>query len=298
MKNSSPQTNGKTQTPDDKIQSVEIDRRNDLSYDEFVREYLIPRKPVVITDATAKWKAQSWTPQWFKDRYPGKKLQTDQGEMIMEDFIDAITSESPEPGPFLREQPLAEVFPDLKDHVLPTPPYALPNWLGGNYLLPRVNRRLNRESNIEINFCGKRIFPYLHIDDLHVHAFINQLYGDKNLIVFPPNQEKFLYRKDDQRVSQIPDVDNPDLEKFPLFVHAKPTRMVLHAGESIFMPCGWWHTTRVPAASLSTVFSIANSSNWSQLVGDVENELSHRPKFASIYGMYLRGNGFIRSLIN
>lgn len=228
---------------------------------------------------------------------PGKKISTDQGEMVMEDFIDAITADSNEAGPFLREQPLKDVFPDLMHMVQPTPVYATPNWLGGQYLLPRVNRRLNRESHIEVNFCGRRIFPYLHIDDIHCHAFIMQVYGDKNFIVYPPDQEPYLYRKGDQRVSLIYDVDNVDLQKFPLFAKAKGMRIVLHGGESVFMPCGWWHTTKVPGTSLSTVFSLANSSNWNDLVNVVEKELSHRPKFASIYAMYMKSTGVIKSFV-
>ncbi|MEP7169038.1 MAG: cupin-like domain-containing protein [Bacteroidota bacterium] len=277
---------------------IEIDHRDNLSYKEFFHEYLMPRKPVVITDATAKWKARSWTPEWFRNRYPGMKVQTDQGEMVMEEFIDAITAQSDEPGPFLREQLLKDVFPDIIDHVLPASMYMLPNWLGGNYILDRVNKRLHRESTIEVNFCGRRIFPYLHFDDLHVHAFISQLYGEKAVVLFPPDQEQFIYRKGEHRVSEIPDVDNVDLNQFPLFAKATPIRVVLKPGESFFMPCGWWHTTRVPGASLSTVSSFVNSSNWSELVDDIEKELSHRPTFASLYGAYMRSTGFFKSLVN
>ena len=278
--------------------AIEVERRSNLSYEEFKNEYLMPRRPVIITDATAKWKASSWTPKWFRDRYPGKQVLTDQGTMVMEDFIDAITADSSEPGPFLREQPLAEVFPDLVDHVSPTPPYTQPNWLGGNYILPRVTKRLNRESHIEVNFCGRRIFPYLHVDDLSVHAFIMQHYGDKHIIIYPPDQTEYIYQKPGQRVSEVYDVDHPDLQKYPLFAKAKAIRVTLHAGESAFMPCGWWHTTRVPGTSLSTVISIANSSNWSNLVKVVESELSHRPALASAFAMYMRGMGFIKSLSN
>ncbi|MEJ0101655.1 MAG: hypothetical protein WDO19_03440 [Bacteroidota bacterium] len=52
---------------------IKIDRRSNLSYEEFKEKYLFPRKPVIITDATAKWKASNWTPQWFKERYPRTK---------------------------------------------------------------------------------------------------------------------------------------------------------------------------------------------------------------------------------
>ncbi len=274
-----------------------IDKRSNLSYKEFEQEYLFPRKPVVITDATAKWKASSWTPQWFKEKYPDKMVKTDQGEMRMDKFIDAITIDNGTPGPFLREQPLKDVFPDLVDHVLPTPSYTLPNWLGDKYGVGRINERLNRESYIEVNFCGRRVFPYLHIDDLGVHAFITQHYGDKEIIVYPPDQEKFLYRKGTERFSQVPDVDHPDLNKFPLFAQAKSLRITLKAGESVFMPCGWWHTTNVPGVSLSTVFSISNKSNWKELVGFLEENSNH-PKVAFLFSIYLRTIGFFKSLFN
>lgn len=274
-----------------------IERRSGLSYEEFKREYLMPRKPVIITDATAGWKASQWTPEWFKERYKDKMVSTDQGTMRMDDFIDAITRDSDEPGPFLREQPLKEVFPDLVDHVQPTPSYVQPNWLAGNYLISKINQRLNRESYLEVNFCGRRIFPYLHIDDLGVHAFITQHYGDKEFTVFAPDQEPYLYRMGRERFSQIQDVDNPDLEKFPLFAKAKAIRIVLHAGESVFMPCGWWHTTKVPGTSLSTVFSVSNESNWDELVDFLEENSNH-PAAAPLFSAYLRGIGFAKKLMN
>ncbi len=287
-------TNYKTETLSQENDTITVDRRSNLSYEEFKEKYLFPRKPVIITDATAKWKASSWTPEWFKLRYPGKVLNTDQGEMKMEDFIDAITANTDKPGPFLREQPLEEVFPDLIDNVTPTPAYVLPNWLKGNYIFPQITNRLNRESHIEVNFCGRRIFPYLHVDDLGVHAFITQHYGDKHIIVYPPDQEPFLYRVEKDRFSQVYDVDNPDLEKYPLFAKAKAIRVVLHAGESVFMPSGWWHTTRVPGTSLSTVISVSNSSNWPDLIEYLKHNSNH-PTLASLFSVYLRGVGFLKS---
>jgi len=283
-------------TPNTNTRPVTVDRRSKLSYEEFKNEYLLPRKPVIITDATAAWKASTWTPQFFREKYPNKMLNTDQGEMRMEDFIDAITTHSDKPGPFLREQPLKDVFPDLVDHVQPTPSYVKPNWLGGKYLVGSVTRRLNRESYIEVNFCGRRIFPYLHIDDLGVHAFITQHYGDKEIVIYPPDQEPWLYRKPGTRFSEIVDVDHPDLDKYPLFANANATRVVVKAGESAFMPSGWWHTTRVPGTSLSTVISLSNASNWPDLVDYLQSN-SYRPRLFSVYAMYLRSVGFLKSRI-
>lgn len=274
-----------------------IERRSKVSAEEFARAYLMPRRPVIFTDAVKDWPAARWTPDFFKQRYPDKRVQTDGGEMTMAAFIDAIQA-PPEAGsgPFLREQPLDELFPDLVPHVTPTPPYALPNWLRGRYLIGRITNRLTRESRMEVNFCGRRVFPYLHLDDLHVHAFITQLYGEKHVIVYPPDQEPYLYRKPGQRFSEIVDVDHPDLARFPLFAKARAIRITLQPGESVFMPCGWWHTTRVPGASLSTVISIANRSNWNDLVGDVLRELDNHPYLAPLYGIYLRTVGRLRAM--
>jgi len=274
---------------------ITVDRRSNLSYEEFQKEYLFPRKPVIITDATAKWEATKWTPQWFKERYADKVVKTDQGMMRMDDFIDAITKETDEPGPFLREQPLIEVFPDLADHIMPTPVYVQPNWLGKNYFLGSVNQRLNRESHLEVNFCGRRIFPYLHVDDLGVHAFITQHYGDKELIIYPPDQEPYLYRNGESRFSKIYDVDQPDLSAYPLFEKAKAIRVILKAGETAFMPSGWWHTTKVPGTSLSTVISVTNSSNWKDLIKFYTQYNEHSMK-AVLVRLYLNGMGMVRSL--
>lgn len=278
-----------------------IERRNNLSYEDFKKEYLNPRIPVIISDATSSWEANSWTPEWFKKRYPGKILQTDKGKMTMEEFIDNITLVSDEPGPFLRELPLKDVFPDLMKHVNINLKYARPNWLGGKFIIPDVTRRLNRESYIEVNFCGRRIFPYLHIDDLGVHTFINQHYGDKDFVVYSPDQTEFLYQKPGERFSEIYDVDNPDLVKYPLFAKAKPIRVKLLPGECVFMPSGWWHTTRVNGTSLATVISIANESNWPDLIQIIKDELKQRRRYrpiAGLYSLYLKSIGFIKSKLN
>ena len=166
------------------IASFEIERRSNLSYEDFVKDYLTPRKPVIITDAIVNWDASKWTPQWFRENYPETMLNTDEGEMKTVDFIDAITTENDTPGPFLREKPLEELFPDLKAHVTPTPIYANTNWLKWDFKLKRLNNTLNRLAVIEVNFCGTRIFPYLHIDNYQSYAFISQIYGDKSVVVY------------------------------------------------------------------------------------------------------------------
>ena len=39
-------------------------------------------------------------------------------------------------------------------------------------------------------------FPVLHYDNLHTHAFLMQLYGEKEYLAFRPDQAAFLYPRD------------------------------------------------------------------------------------------------------
>ncbi len=48
---------------------VSIDRRHQLSYEEFAEEYLFPGKPLIITGAINGWRAlDNWTPEYFNKK--------------------------------------------------------------------------------------------------------------------------------------------------------------------------------------------------------------------------------------
>jgi len=81
-----------------------------------------------------------------------------------------------------------------------------------------------------------------------------QLQGRKELHLASPEQSRFMYigRKFDQgtTLSEV-DLDNPDLQRFPLFEKAELIKIILHPGEMIFIPRGWWHHVRSLDASIS-----------------------------------------------
>ena len=159
----------------------------------------------------------------------------------------------------------------MKSDVEPLPEYFLPNWLRDHYLLKPVREVLNRGAAIEIYIGGKGgAFPVLHYDGAGTHAFLMQIYGRKQYIVYPPDQERFLYPSPDKaNLSLINSVDRPDLEKFPLFAQAKPTIFVLEPGELLFVPSHWWHTAKMLTPSITISINVLNESNWAELVGFV-----------------------------
>ena len=58
------------------MQKFEIDRRDNLSYEEFAEKYLYANKPVIVTDMIRQWKALSrWTPEFFQREFVGWLLE-------------------------------------------------------------------------------------------------------------------------------------------------------------------------------------------------------------------------------
>jgi ribosomal protein L16 Arg81 hydroxylase len=97
-----------------------------------------------------------------------------------------------------------------------------------------------------------------------------QIYGKKEFIIYPPEQEEFLYPSSEKlNLSTVNDLDNPDLERFPLFAKSEPSNFVLEPGELLFIPSHWWHTTKMLTPCISVSANVLNESNWRELVGFV-----------------------------
>jgi histone arginine demethylase JMJD6 len=294
---------------------TEIDHREKLSYEEFAKEYLYANKPVVITDALREWKALSrWSPEFFKQQfgdmkftlnenlkgkaeYKGKGDGTEAVEYTMARFIDRVlASTEQDPAPYFRNQILYDLFPSLKQDIEPLPEYFLPNWLPDHYMVKYVGEVLNRGSKLELYIGGNGgAFPVLHYDGAGTHAFLMQVYGRKKFIIYPPSQEKFLYPSPEkENLSLLNSLDNPDLEKFPLFAQAEPTVFILEPGEMLFIPSHWWHTTKMLTPSISISANVVNQSNWHELVSFVSMR-RRNPLVSLASRVYLTGAGAKRS---
>ncbi len=265
---------------------LSIDRRAKLPYLEYIQEYVRPNKPVIVTDAIEHWRALGkWTPSFFRERYgsmdigmPGLTM----GKWI--DKLEASEHENAAKLPYLRNRSIHEHFPELRADISPSPIYMRPNWFDSPLMPKRI------WSNRTALFIGGRGsgFPYLHYDNYHEFAFAFQIYGEKEFIFLPPEQTPYVYplasSKGIANKSSIPDVDNPDFEKFPLFAKATPLRFVLRRGEMLFIPAGWWHTTRMHTVSIAISSNAANSFNWGGLMSDHWKSLKTHP-FSTLAGL-------------
>lgn len=267
--------------------STQIERRYRPSHSDFSKEFLYPRKPVVITGALDRWTALTrWTPEFFKERYGDVPLrvegqpytlggflpQKDDGKpLTLGELIDLVLASTEDnPAPYLRNVHIEKFLPELNADLQPVPGYFSPNWLDGPLTRPLHSRLHGGRFELYIGGAGGK-FPVLHWDTWHIYTFLSQVYGVKRYTLFAPDQTPFLYARGNQ--SQI-DLEHPDLQKFPLFAKATPIELELQPGEILFVPAGWWHTAKILTPSITVSASRVNASNWREFSQDLK---SHAP---------------------
>ena len=248
-----------------KFMATDIDRRDwaTLGRDGFQREYLTPLRPVVITGGIDSWGARDkWTPAFFSRQHGSRVVIVDGQRWRLADLIDAIQSSSPQrPAPYLRNELLARWPAELLADISPMPECTRPNWLESR-AIPAWQPMTFVE--LYIGGAGAK-FPVLHYDNLHTHAFLMQLYGEKEYLALAPDQASFLYPQDGQAENRsgVDDIENPDLNRFPRVDQARGIRFKLGPGETLFVPAGWWHTARILSTSITVSINGANRANWS-----------------------------------
>ena len=202
-----------------------VDKRTNLSQEEFINDYVKKSRPVVLTDAAKDWKAmKKFTPAWFKQHYSHINKNINGVNYNMGDFIDMmLTSSAENPAPYPYNFNVEKVFPELMADFLPEIIYGKIDRIN-HKLMPK--KLLQGTTVYEIFLGGKgSSFPYLHYDALFMHTQITQVYGSKDFIMYPPEQTPSMYPfADNPKFSQVNFLD-PDLNKFPLFKYAKPIHL-------------------------------------------------------------------------
>ncbi|QLE49532.1 cupin-like domain-containing protein [Nostoc sp. C057] len=215
-----------------------VERRSNLSYNEFIQEYVSMGKPVIITDVIQNWKAVTkWTLDFFKSEcgtiecaVKEDKDEVD-GLMTIADYIDYITIGNSERRLYLANWFISDYPQLLEDYK---EPIYFPNWL---QRLPRKLLKKYELDNPELFIGHKDTSIGLHKDPNNGSAWLGMIRGRKQIVLFTPDQEKFLY-------SGKVDVFNPNLENFPLYAKTNSIEIILEAGEILYIPPNWWHHVR------------------------------------------------------
>lgn len=229
---------------------TEIDRVKNLSKKEFMERYYKPQKPVVIENLTESWPARdNWKFDYIKEiagdkivpLYDNEPVKAEDGfnepkaKMKLSDYIDLLQKGPCDLRIFLYN--LMKEVPQLQQDFR-YPDLGLPIMKG----LPMLF------------FGGENSHVFMHYDIDLANIFHFHFQGNKECILVPPNQTKYMYKVPFSVISREDiDFDHPDYEKYPLLRNLKPYRTHLKHGEMLYMPEGYWHYMKylTPGFSMS-----------------------------------------------
>lgn len=265
-----------------KVGNYAVEKKYNLSYEAFAEKHLFANYPVVLGDACKAWKAkEKFTTQFFKKQYGDREVWIEGKTYKLADYIDLMeTATEDNPAPYPCKLQIDRDYPELIPDVSPRFKYAMPDWCHSK-LMPK--KFLGHADTLEIFFGSPGgMFPYVHYDYLCLHAYITQIQGYKEFTVIPPNQTEFVYPvKENSWVSEIPNIYNIDFKKFPKAKHLTPITFTVGPGETLFIPCGWWHTAKSLTPTISIAQDSLNQSNFNQFQKEVEMSLNKRNSFKS-----------------
>lgn len=263
--------------------SVPIESRSaaELPYAEFLSGYVAQRRPLVVRGAANAWPAVGkWTPQFFAQRFPDKLVQVSYDERMTfaELIAGVLASTADKPGPYLYRLFLHEHLPEVLADLSPPNRFSYPRWYASP-LMREYWRRPDGYLKLLIGGIGGR-FPVMHYDGENAHATITQIYGEKEFIVYKPEDSERLYPNPSRpNHSQIDDPVRQDLERFPLLAKATQYRTVLGPGDMVFVPCRFWHSARALSVSISVGTNILDHTNWRGFLDEVSGRPVLAPKW-------------------
>ncbi len=254
--------------PSARIVPVPKVHARDLPYEMFLRDYVALNRPVVIQDAAPGWSAlDNWTPEYFKSQFGEQVVEVTYGvRQKLADVMDGVIASTAEkPGPYLHKVIIHQHMPQLLPALSPENTYAFPR----RYCSPLMPKRFHRPDGylkLLIGGVGGK-FPLMHYDSDNAHAMITEIYGEKEFVLFAPQDTPYVYpHENSPGTSQIDNLDDVDLGKFPDFPKATQYRAIIGPGELMFVPSRWWHSARVVTTSVSVCTNMIHSTNWAGFV--------------------------------
>jgi len=225
----------------------------DVSPEEFVQRFELPAKPCIIRGLLDEWPAykegkSKWSFQGLQDRFGDVRLkcgEDDDGYKVklrLDHFVRYVEEQKD-------DAPLYIFDADFGDEGKPTIPllddFSMPPYFAEDlYSLVGEKRRPPYRWML---LGPKRSGSSMHIDPLATSAWNSIISGRKRWVLFPPGMPKSV-------VKPKAWMDKPDREAIDWFLlhykdvkkglpsHEEPIELEMGAGETIYVPGGWWHT--------------------------------------------------------
>jgi Cupin-like domain len=229
-----------------------IDAVDTLSADDFRHKYIATNTPLLMRKVTANWPAmKKWSFEYFASLKLTKRIYLEKDNVMQSaaayeelDYADYIRRMIDSDGDgahkngYLSVFRIFRAFPHLKDDV--------------DFSIFSQHKLKNTASGW--------IGPAGTVTGYHIDWGDNvlaQICGRKEVRLVAPQDSRFMYpsnRFDQGTTSSQVNAEHYDAERFPLFRQATEYRFVVHPGEMLFIPRGWWHHVR----SLDKSISVSN----------------------------------------
>ena len=241
----------------------EVERRTNLSVEEFRDRYAIPGIPVVLEGLADDWPARSlWTFDFFRQHYGANDVTIYTGErktrpriMPLGSYLDYMETTEDENPDYLTRWCLSS-YPELAAQY--RRPAHFPCWSDE---LPQEIRPTWKWIYMGPRGSGS----VMHRDFIGSAAWNMLFAGEKVWRFYPPDQISRVY------AGEV-DAFQPDYARFPLFAEAEGLSCVQRPGDIIFTPSNWWHQVRNETGTLALTENFVNETNGQWLRADDDGD--------------------------
>lgn len=234
----------------DGMKIKEIAREKNLSKEDFINNYLKPQRPVVLENITEDWPArEKWHLEYIKESagdkivpiFDGRPISSEykfnqpHRKMKMADYIDLLQQGPTNYRIFLYN--LLKEVPALQQ----------------DFYFPKMGLKFLKQLPM-LFFGGEGSKVFMHYDIDFANIFHFHFHGEKQCILFPPSETKYLYKVPHALISREDiNFQDPDYGKWPALKKASGYTTKLKHGEVLYMPEGYWHqmTYLTPGFSMS-----------------------------------------------
>ncbi|KAI0083456.1 hypothetical protein BDY19DRAFT_978550 [Irpex rosettiformis] len=136
--------------------------------------------------------------------------------------------------------------------------YSVPDIFKDDWMNDYYGARTNDDFRfVYVGAAGT--YTPLHRDVYCSYSWSTNVCGRKRWWLFPPEQTSFLFMR--ERNVVVHDVRDVDERQFPEFGKARPVVVDQEAGETIFVPSGWYHQVENLTECISINHNWCNSVN-------------------------------------